>query len=120
MTNTLESPTHERAEGATGVPAHQAVNEVIAGGGTTLTLGSYVASSTDFMRGLQEVLTASAQEIVEEVRAGRDDATRTALVAVVLTFAVVSVLVVIVIVLVVLLVVLVSRRRSTNTRGARG
>ena len=104
------------AEGATGVPAHQAVNEVIAGGGTTLTLGSYVASSTDFMRGLQEVLVASAQEIAEEVRAGRDDATRTALVAVVLTFAVVSVLVVIVIVL----VVLVSRRRSANTRGARG
>ena len=61
MTNTLESPTHERAEGATGVPAHQAVNEVIAGGDTALTLESYVASSTDFMRGLQEVLIASAQ-----------------------------------------------------------
>ena len=120
MTNTLESPTHERAEGATGVPAHQAVGEVIAGGGTALTLESYVTSSTDFMRGLQEVLTASAQVIVEEVRADRDDATRTALVAVVLTVAVVSVLVVIMIVLVVMLVVLVSRRLSTNTRGARG
>ncbi|MDQ4114158.1 MAG: nitrate- and nitrite sensing domain-containing protein [Actinomycetota bacterium] len=108
------------AEGATGVPAHQGVNEVIAGGGTALTLESYVASSTDFMRGLREVLIASAQEIAEELRADRDDAARTALVAVVLTFAVVSVLVVVVIVLVVLLVVLVSRRRSTNTRGARG
>jgi hypothetical protein len=108
------------AEGATGVPAHQAVNEVIAGGGTALTLDSYVASSNDFMRGLQEVLIASAQEIAEEMRTDRDDATRTALAAVVLTLAVVSVLVVILIVLVVLLVVLVSRRRSTNTRGARG
>lgn len=108
------------AEGATGVPAQQGVSEVIAGGGTALTLESYVASGTDFMRGLQEVLIASAQEIVDEVRADRDEATRTALVAVVLTFAVVSVLVVVVIVLVVLLVVLVSRRRSANTRGARG
>ncbi|MFE3998144.1 nitrate- and nitrite sensing domain-containing protein [Nocardioides sp. YIM B13467] len=108
------------AEGATGVPAHRAVNEVIAGGGTALTLDSYVASSNDFMRGLQEVLIASAQEIAEASRADRDDATRTTLVAIVLTFAVVSVLVVIMIVLVVLLVVLVSRRRSTNTRGARG
>lgn len=108
------------AEGATGVPAHQGVRKIIAGGGTALTPASYVASSTEFMRGLQEVLIASAQEIAEEMRADRDDATRTALVAVVLTFAVVSVLVVIVIVLVVLLVVLVSRRRSTNTRGARG
>lgn len=107
-------------EGATGVPAHQGVSEIIAGGGTALTLESYVASSTDFIRGLQEVLIASAQEIAEEVRADRDDATRAALVGVVLTFAVVSVLVVVVIVLVVLLVVLVSRRRSTNTRGARG
>jgi hypothetical protein len=108
------------AEGGTGVPARQGVNEVIADGGTALSLESYVASSTDFMRGLQEVLVASAQEIAEEVRADRDDATRTALAAVVLTFAVVSVLVVIVIVLVVLLVVLVSRRRSANMRGARG
>lgn len=108
------------AEGATGVPAHQGVSEIIAGDGTALTLESYVASSTDFMRGLQEVLIASAQEIAEALQADRDEATRTALVAVVLTFAVVSVLVVIMIVLVVLLVVLVSRRRSTNTRGARG
>ncbi|HEY9252021.1 MAG TPA: hypothetical protein VIP06_05110, partial [Nocardioides sp.] len=84
------------------------------------TLDSYVASSTDFIRVLEEVLIASAQEIAEESRADRDDATRTALAAVVLTFAVVSVLVVILIVLVVLLVVLVSRRRSANTRGARG
>lgn len=108
------------AEGGTGVPARQGVNEVIADGGTALTLESYVASSTDFMRGLQEVLIASAQEIGDEVRADRDEATRTALVAVVLTFAVVSVLVVVVIVLVVLLVVLVSRRRSANMRGTRG
>jgi len=108
------------AEGATGVPALQAVNEAIAGGGTALTLESYVASSTDFMRGLEEVLIASGEEIAEELRADRDDATRTALAAVVLTFAVVSVLVVILIVLVVLLVVLVSRRRSANTRGVRG
>ncbi|MEU0264907.1 nitrate- and nitrite sensing domain-containing protein [Nocardioides sp. NPDC006303] len=108
------------AEGATGVPAHRAVNEVIAGGGTALTLDSYVASSTDFIRVLEEVLIASAQEIAEGLRADRDDATRTALAAVVLTFAVVSVLVVILIVLVVLLAVLVSRRRSANTRGARG
>lgn len=108
------------AEGATGVPAHQGVSEIIAGGGTALTLDSYVAFSTDFMRGLQEVLIASAQEIAEALRADRDDATRTTLVAVVLTFAVVSVLVVVVIVLVVLLAVLISRRRSTNTRGARG
>lgn len=107
-------------EGATGVPAHQAVNEVIAGGGTALTLDSYVTSSNDFMRGLREVLIASAEEIAEEARADRDDATRAALVALVLTFAVVSVLVVIVIVFVVVLVVLVSRRRSANTRGARG
>ncbi len=107
-------------EGATGVPAHQGVSEIIAGGGTALTLDSYVASSTEFIRGLQEVLIASAQEIAEELRADRDDATRTTLVAVVLTFAVVSILVVVLIVLVVLLVVLVSRRRSTNTRGARG
>ena len=96
------------SEGVTGVPAHQAVNEVIAGGGTALTLESYVASSNDFVRGLQEVLVASAQEIAKEMRADRDDATRTALAAVVLTLAVVSVLVVILIVLVVLLVVLVS------------
>lgn len=108
------------AEGATGVPAHQGVSEIIAGRGTALTLDAYVSSSNEFMRGLQEVLVASAQEIVEEVRADRDEATRTALVAVVLTFAVVSVLVVVVIVLVVLLVVLVFRRRSANTRGARG
>jgi len=108
------------AEGATGVPAHQGVSEIIADDSTALTLESYVASSTDFMRGLQDVLVASAQEIAEEMRADRDDATRTALAAVVLTFAVVSVLVVVVIVLVVLLVVLASRRRSTNTRGARG
>ncbi|MFD4325503.1 nitrate- and nitrite sensing domain-containing protein [Nocardioides sp. NPDC058538] len=108
------------AEGATGVPAQQAVDEVIAGGGTALTLASYVASSTDFIRSLQEVLIASAQEVAEDLRADRDEATRTALVAVGLTFAVVSVLVVIVIVLVVLLVVLVSRRRSANARGARG
>ncbi|MEU4451464.1 nitrate- and nitrite sensing domain-containing protein [Nocardioides sp. NPDC023903] len=107
-------------EGATGVPAHQGVSEIITGGGTALTLESYVVSSTDFIRGLQEVLIASAQEIAEEVRTDRDDATRTALAAVVLTFAVVSVLVVVEIVLVVLLVVLVSRRRSANTRGARG
>jgi hypothetical protein len=108
------------AEGATGVPAHQDVDEIIAGGGTGLTLASYVASSTDFMRGLQEVLIASAQEIAEALRADRDDATRAALAAVVLTFAVVSVLVVVAIVLVVLLAVLVSRRRSTDTRGSRG
>jgi len=108
------------SEGVTGVPAHQAVNEVITGGGTALTLEPYVASSNDFVRGLQEVLVASAQEIAKEMRADRDDATRTALAAVVLTLAVVSVLVVILIVLVVLLVVLVSRRRSTNTRGVRG
>ncbi|SDL20525.1 Nitrate and nitrite sensing [Nocardioides sp. YR527] len=108
------------AEGATGVPAHQGVNEIIAGGDTALTPATYVASSTDFIRGLQEVLTASAQEIVEQAQADRDEAKRTALVAVVLTLAVVSVLVVVVIVLVVLLAVLVSRRRSTNTRGARG
>lgn len=108
------------AEGATGVPAHQAVSDVIADGATALTLESYVVSSTDFVRGLQEVLVASAQEIVEEVRADRDDATRTALVTVVLTVAVVTVLVVVLIALVVLLGVLISRRRSTNTRGARG
>ena len=108
------------AEGGTGVPARQGVSEIIAVGRTALTPDAYAASSNDFVRGLQDVLIASAQEIADDVRADRDDATRTALDAVVLTVAVVSVLVVIVIVLVVLLVVLVSRRRSTNTRGARG
>lgn len=108
------------AEGATGVPARQAVSEVIADGATPLTLDSYLASSTDFVRGLQEVLLGSAQETAEGVRADRDDATRTALVALVLTAAVVTVLVVVLIVLVVLLVVLASRRRSANTPGSHG
>ena len=108
------------AEGGAGVPARQGVNEIIAVGRTALTPDAYAASSNDFVRGLQDVLIASAQGIAEEVRADRDDATRSALAAVVLTFAVVSVLVVILIVLVVMLVVLVSRRLSTNTRGARG
>ena len=103
-------------KGATGVPAHQAVNDVIAGR-SPATLDSYTASSTEFMRGLQEILIASAQEIVEDQRAARDDAVRAALVGLVLTVAVVGVLALLIVVLAVVLVIL---RRSASTRGARG
>ncbi|MFE6648340.1 nitrate- and nitrite sensing domain-containing protein [Nocardioides sp. NPDC057772] len=104
-------------EGATGVPAQQAVNEIIAGDGSDLTPDSYAASSTDLMRGLQAVVTASAEEIVEDRRAVRDDALRGAMVAFVLTVVVLGVLAVLVLVLAVLLVVL---RSSAAARGARG
>lgn len=104
-------------EGAIAVPAHQAVADVIAGDGSAVTLESYTASSTDFMRGLQEVLVASSQEIVEDQRAARDDAVRGAMVGLVLTVAVLGVLV---LVIVVLAVVLVVRRPSASARGARG
>lgn len=69
------------------------------------------------MRGLQEVLVASAEEIVEDQRAVRDDALRGALVAFVLTIVFASVLAVLIVVLAVLLVAL---RLSAGARGARG
>ena len=104
-------------KGATGVPAHQAVNDIIAGGDSAVTLDSYTASSTEFMRGLQEVFVASAQEVVEDRRAARDDAARGALAGLVLTFSVVGVLALLIVVLAVVLVIL---RRSASARGARG
>ena len=104
-------------KGAAGVPAHQAVNDVIAGDRSAVTLDSYTASSTEFMRGLQEVSVASAQEIVEDQRAARDDAVRGALVGLVLTVAVLGVLVLLIVVLAVILVIL---RRSAGARGVRG
>ncbi|OIJ24832.1 nitrate- and nitrite sensing domain-containing protein [Nocardioides luteus] len=113
----LDSLTNGTAtKGATGVTAHQAVNDVIAGR-SAATLESYTASSTDFMRGLQEVLVASAQDILEDQRAARDDAVRAALVGFVLTFAVLGVLALLIVVLAVVLVIL---RRSAAARGARG
>ncbi|MFI5622040.1 nitrate- and nitrite sensing domain-containing protein [Nocardioides sp. NPDC051685] len=114
----LDGLTNSTAtKGATGVPAHQAVNDIIAGGGSAVTLDSYTASSTEFMRGLQEIFVASAQEIVEGQRAARDDAVRGALAGLVLTFAVVGVLALLIVVLAVVLVIL---RRSASARGARG
>ncbi|MEU0314363.1 nitrate- and nitrite sensing domain-containing protein [Nocardioides sp. NPDC006273] len=110
-------------EGAVGVPAHQIVNQVIAESGadsSAVAPDVYVMSSTEFIRGLQDVLGAAVQEIVEDLRVERDEETRAALTAVVLTVAVVGLLAVLVIVLMVVLVVLASRRRSAAAPGARG
>ena len=114
----LDSLTNGTAtKGATGVPAHQAVVDIISGRGSGVNLASYIASSTEFMRGLQEILVATAQEIVEDQRAARDDAVRGALVGFILTFVVLAVLVLLIVVLAVVLVIL---RRSAAARGARG
>ncbi|NYI79418.1 nitrate- and nitrite sensing domain-containing protein [Nocardioides panzhihuensis] len=119
----LDGLTQDTAtEGAVGVPAHQIVNQVIAESGADSSAAApdvYVASSTEFMRGLQEVLRASVQEIVEDLRVERDEGTRAALTAVVLTVAVVGLLVVLSIVLAIVLVVLASRRRSAVATGVR-
>lgn len=119
----LDRLTQDTAtEGAVGVPAHQIVNQVIAeNGAETAAVPSYVymASSTEFMRGLHDVLGAAAQEIVEDVRAENDEDSRAALTAIVLV-AVVGVLAVLVLVPVVVLVVLASRRRSAAAAGVRG
>ncbi|WP_328528906.1 nitrate- and nitrite sensing domain-containing protein [Nocardioides sp. NBC_00368] len=104
-------------EGATGVPAQQGVNEIIAGDRSDLTLASYAAYSIDFMRGLQAVAVSSAEEIVVDRRSVRDDALRGAMVAFVLTVVVLGVLAVVIVVLAVLLIVL---RSSAGARGARG
>ncbi|MER7557613.1 hypothetical protein ABTZ46_11760 [Nocardioides sp. NPDC126508] len=99
------------------MPAHQAVDDVISGRGSEVSLASYIASSTEFMRGLQEILVATAQEIVEDQRTSRDDAVRGALVGFILTLVVLAVLVLLIVVLAVVLVIL---RRSAAARGARG
>jgi hypothetical protein len=110
-------------EGAVGVPAQQVVNRIIAEGGADSSAAApdvYVMSSTEFMRGLQDVLGAAVQEIVEDLRVEREEETRAALTAVVLTVAVVGLLAVLVTVLTVVLLVLASRRRSAAAPGVRG
>ncbi|GGR56371.1 flagellar basal body-associated protein FliL [Nocardioides luteus] len=106
-------------DGAVGVPVHQAVNQVVADGDVAavrMTPDAFTEASTGFMRELHEVLMASADEIVAETRSAKHDATRAALVGMVLTVVVLGVLAVLILVLGIVLLVM---RGSRNTAGAR-
>ncbi|EGD41137.1 splicing factor [Nocardioidaceae bacterium Broad-1] len=69
----LDQITYNTAsDGAIGVPAHRAVNQVLSTGSldrVTLTPDAYTASYTELIRGLQKLFVAAATEINEDLAA---------------------------------------------------
>lgn len=70
-------------DGSIGAPAHRVVNQVISSGSMDrikMTPDQYTAASTEFIRGLQKMIVATAQEISDDVEQIKDDATRDAII----------------------------------------
>ncbi|MEI7055600.1 nitrate- and nitrite sensing domain-containing protein [Nocardioides sp. CCNWLW239] len=69
----LDRITYNTAtDGAIGVPAHRAVNQVLATGSldrVTMTSDQYTESYTELIRGLQELFVAAADEIIDDLAA---------------------------------------------------
>ncbi|OIJ27079.1 nitrate- and nitrite sensing domain-containing protein [Nocardioides luteus] len=70
---TLDRITFNTAtDGAIGVPAHRAVNQILSTGSldrVTLTPDAYTGSCTELIRGLQELFVAAANEIIDDLAA---------------------------------------------------
>ncbi|MBG6098551.1 nitrate- and nitrite sensing domain-containing protein [Nocardioides luteus] len=70
---TLDGITANTAtEGAIGVPAHRAVNQILSTGSldrVTLTPDAYTGSYTELIRGLQKLFVAAANEIIDDLAA---------------------------------------------------
>ncbi|WP_328528909.1 nitrate- and nitrite sensing domain-containing protein [Nocardioides sp. NBC_00368] len=88
----LDELTNETTtNGSIGAPAHRVVNQVITSGGTDrvkMTPDQYTGASTEFIRGLQKMIVATAQEISDDVEQIKTDATRDAIVIGVLVLVV--------------------------------
>ncbi|NGN92948.1 hypothetical protein G5C66_09390 [Nocardioides sp. KC13] len=69
----LDRITYNTAsDGAIGVPAHRAVNQVLSTGSldqVTMTPDAYTASCTELIRGLQKLFVAAANEIIDDLAA---------------------------------------------------
>ncbi|MFE6648336.1 nitrate- and nitrite sensing domain-containing protein [Nocardioides sp. NPDC057772] len=80
----LDELTNETTtNGSIGAPAHRVVNQVITSGGTDrvkMTPDQYTGASTEFIRGLQKMIVATAQEISDDVEQIKKDATRDAII----------------------------------------
>ncbi|MFE6645015.1 nitrate- and nitrite sensing domain-containing protein [Nocardioides sp. NPDC057772] len=70
---TLDRITFNTAtDGAIGVPAHRAVNQILSTGSldrVTLTPDAYTGSYTELIRGLQKLFVAAASEIIDDLAA---------------------------------------------------
>ncbi|TQL67099.1 signal transduction histidine kinase [Nocardioides albertanoniae] len=78
-------------DGSIGAPAHRVVNQVISSGSMDrikMSPDQYTGASTEFIRGLQKMIVATAQEISDDVGQIKDDATRDAIIIGVLVLGV--------------------------------
>ncbi|MGH3354211.1 MAG: nitrate- and nitrite sensing domain-containing protein [Nocardioides sp.] len=78
-------------QGSVGAPAHRVVNQVISSGSMDrikMSPDQYTGASTEFIRGLQKMIVATAQEISDDVEQIKDDATRDAIIIGVLVLGV--------------------------------
>ncbi|MDR7312151.1 signal transduction histidine kinase [Nocardioides luteus] len=80
----LDELTNETTEqGSIGAPAHRVVNQVISSGSierVKMTPDEYTEVSTQYIRGLQKMIVATAQEISDDVEQIKQDATRDAII----------------------------------------